>query len=302
MDKFSWSPIQPAKVLEESRAPRFRPEWRDVLLSYFGIGRGMDVLEVCCGPGTFAPYLAEDIRPGSVTGLDLDEEFILRAQAKAKAAGMADLRYVVGDAYALPFPDATFDAVTSYTGIGVLNDPAKAMAEMVRVCRPGGVVSVAEAVTGPSGITFHGVDDLQDPEPYPGARRFRELQERLRASHSGGAPGLGSRTWPAKALWGLLPALGLKDVQLHAWGHVLAPDDSRLSLEHRLRLRDLEHEELAQGLTWQMSTGAPTALSREELAEMIELSSRRRDWACTHPLWDWEASLSTVAMAHKPRL
>lgn len=302
MDTFSWSPIQTAEVLEESRASRFRPEWRDVLLSYFGIAQGMEVLEVCCGPGTLAPYLADGIHPGRVTGLDLDEEFIVRAQAKAKAAGQVDLRYVVGDAYALPFSDAAFDAVTSYTGIGVLNDPAKAIAEMVRVCRPGGTVSVAEAVTGPGGITFRGVDDLQDPEPYPGARRLRELHERLWAAPSDGASRLGSRMWPAQALWGLLPVLGLESVQLNAWGHVLAPDDSRLSIEHRLRLRQQEHEALMQWLSSQMATGNPRATDGEDLAEIVRLSSRRRDWAYTHPLWDWQASLSVVAMARKPRL
>ena len=222
------------------------------------------------------------------------------SKAKAEAAGTLGVRYVVGDAYALPFPDASFDAVTSYTGIGVLSDPAKAVAEMVRVCRPGGSVSVAEGVAGPNGIAFHGVDGLMDPEPYPGARRLHALRSSLAAAQPERVPGVGSEAWPARAIWGLLGECRLQDVRLNAWGHVLAPDDSRTTAELRERLRKAEHEQLCSWVEWILSSGDLQGLTRDELLEMVGLSARRRDWASANPLWDWEASLSVVAVARKP--
>lgn len=177
--EFDWSTVQSAEVLEESRAYRFQPEWRPLLLQFLGLAPGMHVLEVGCGPGTLAPYLAEAITPGRVTGVDLDAGFIARARKKAALAGVTNVEYVVADAYHLPFPDDTFDAVTSYTTLGVLKDPEKALGEMIRVCRPGGTVSVAEGVAGPQGICFEGVDYLGHP-CYGQERRYWELSRKVR--------------------------------------------------------------------------------------------------------------------------
>ena len=95
-----------------------------------------------------ASYLAEGIAPGTVIGVDLDDEFIKRATAKDHQRAMANVSFMGGYAYHWPFPNAYFDAVISYTGIGVLPHPEMAVQEMLRVCRPGGTVSIAEAVTG----------------------------------------------------------------------------------------------------------------------------------------------------------
>ncbi len=300
MARFSWASIQSIEVLERSRATRFRPEMRDVLLEYFGLAKGMRVLDVGCGPGTFTTYLAESVAPGEVTGLDLDEDFIAHAASKAKAAGTPGLRYVVGDAYALPFADASFDGVTSYTGIGVLSDPSKAVAEMVRVCRPGGSVSIAEGVLGPAGATFYGTDGAQEPEPFPGARRLEELTSRLRAGQGDAVPGVGNALWPRKALWALLPALGLENVRLNAWGHVVAPDDHRVPPALRQELREEALDQLQDWVRWLLAGNGATALSGDELREILDLSEQRNGWAAEHPLWDWEASLSVVALARKP--
>ena len=218
--RFDWSTVQSAEVLEESRAYRFPPEWRPLLMQYLGLAPGMHVLEVGCGPGTLAPYLAEAIAPGRVTGVDLDEDFIARAREKAARAGVTNVEYVVADAYHLPFPDDTFDAVTSYTTLGVLEDPEKALEEMIRVCRPGGTVSVAEGVTGPHGISFEGVDYLGLP-CYGQERRYWELSQKVRRlvlEHLLPRQGLGSSRWPVRSFFALLSRAGLEGVRMHAWG------------------------------------------------------------------------------------
>lgn len=297
MDTFHWT-IQSAEDLEQSRANRFRPEWREILLSYFGLGQGMNVLEIGCGPGTLAPFLAAGIAPGTVTGLDLDADFIARARQKAERDGLQHVRYVVGNAYALPFENATFDGVLSYTGIGVLADPPRAVAEMVRVCRPGGPVSIAEGVGGPRGITFAGVDSLEQAA-YPGANRLHELYARLVAGHAGPAPGIGSRRWPAKALAGLLAGAGLESIAVNAWGHVEAADDARVPDEARRTQRVREYEMLGAWVTWLVDSADFSHLSPAEFDELMELAKRRRDWSLEHPLWDWEASLSVVARGYR---
>jgi SAM-dependent methyltransferase len=300
MDRFRWSAIQSAEVLEESRASRFRPEWRETLLGYLGLRPGMRVLEVGCGPGTLAPYLAEGIAPGHVTGVDLDEEFIARAREKAAAAGQVGVRYLVGDAYALPFADGSFDAVTSYTGIGVLEDPRRAIAEMTRVCRPGGPVSVAEAVAGPGGIVFAGIDHVEGQTPYPGAERLRELLGALRSGYPATAPGIGSRAWPVRALWALMAELGLQELELNAWGHVMAADDRRTPNDARKRHRELEHEQLTAWVDELVAGHDHSVLGESELLELRALIRKRLDWSMTAPLWDWEASLSIAALGRKP--
>jgi demethylmenaquinone methyltransferase/2-methoxy-6-polyprenyl-1,4-benzoquinol methylase len=101
--------------------------------------QGAAVLDVAAGPGNVA---AELLRQGAtaVTALDLSFE-MLRAGARRAAPG---LTWVNGDALALPFEDAAFDAVTISFGLRNTTDPRAALAEFARVLRPGGRVVVCE--------------------------------------------------------------------------------------------------------------------------------------------------------------
>ena len=105
---------------------------------------GDRVLDVCCGTGDLA--LACAAEGGRVTGLDFSERMLERAQRKSSA-----VEWVPGDAVALPFPDASFDAAT--VGFGVRNVPEldRALAELRRVLRPGGRVAILE-ITRPRGV------------------------------------------------------------------------------------------------------------------------------------------------------
>ena len=307
MADFDWSQIQPAEALEESRAYRFQPEWRPILLQYLGITPGMRVLEVGCGPGTFAPFLAAGIAPGSVTGLDLDARFIDRAREKARKAGITNVTYVVGNAYALPFPTGSFDAVTSYTGIVVLTEPEKAVAEMIRVCRPGGSVSLMEAVTGPSGIRFDGLDSVAGHATYPGADRYRELQAKLQAAadHLVSPMKLNSLTWPAKSFLGLLAQSGLESPQLNAWGYAHSIDDTRLADEERRRQRTVEYELDRQWLESARSREDAAVLAQHgfsgaELDELTRLAEARYRWLLENPLYDWKGGVSLAFAGRKP--
>ena len=102
-----------------------------------GIPAGTRVLDVGCGPGHLSIRLAD--LGLEVTGLDLDPAMIERARANAtEADGIIRPSFVVGDASALPFPDASFDVAVSTFSVHHWAEPATGLAEIGRVLRPGG--------------------------------------------------------------------------------------------------------------------------------------------------------------------
>jgi SAM-dependent methyltransferase len=111
------------------------------LLSHLRAGDRL--LDVGCGPGTITAGLADAVAPGPVTALDSSDEAI--AQARLTLAARGDIAYVVGDAHRLDFPDATFDVVHAHQVLQHVADPVAVLAELRRVCRPGGIVAARDA-------------------------------------------------------------------------------------------------------------------------------------------------------------
>ena len=287
-----WTEIQTIRDLEQSRAMRFRPELLPVLLDYFGLTRGMEVLEVGCGPGTMALYFSEGLAPGHVTGIDLENAFIRHAARKAIRAQISNVSFRVGDAYNLPFEKEAFDAVVSYTSVGVLTDPEKAVREMIRVCRPGGTVSLGEAVSGPWGMGFTGVDSLEVSDSFTGSRRFHQLTQKAERLRLSGPPsGIGSPRWPASSFMGLLHHLRLSQIRFNAWGYGRSPDDYRTTRTERRIIESALSER-------QLRIGA-AHLSPEEYSELIRLTHSRDQWLRRHAACDWDAGLSIVVSGRK---
>jgi SAM-dependent methyltransferase len=101
---------------------------------------GWRVLDVATGSGNAAIAAA---RHGSTAvGVDYVPALLERGRIRAEAEGLA-VELLEGDAEALPFPDASFDAVTSVFGSMFAPDHARAAAELLRVCRPGGTIALA---------------------------------------------------------------------------------------------------------------------------------------------------------------
>ncbi len=99
---------------------------------------GGRVLEVGVGTGLALPFYTPEVE---VTGIDFSEEMLARARAKVdeeKLTHVRDLRQM--DARHLDFPDASFDIVVAMHLISVVPDPEQVMAEMARVCKPGGQI------------------------------------------------------------------------------------------------------------------------------------------------------------------
>jgi demethylmenaquinone methyltransferase / 2-methoxy-6-polyprenyl-1,4-benzoquinol methylase len=104
---------------------------------------GDRVLDVCCGTGDLA--VADREAGGDVTGLDFSERMLVRARRKSDA-----IEWVRGDATALPFSDAAFDAVTVGFGVRNLEEMESGLRELARVLRPGGRLGCLE-ITRPRG-------------------------------------------------------------------------------------------------------------------------------------------------------
>ncbi|MDN5860303.1 MAG: methyltransferase domain-containing protein [Pseudonocardia sp.] len=104
---------------------------------------GADVLDVGCGPGTISLDIAERVAPGRVLAIDSAEAPL--ADARARAAGIDTITFAVGDAYALDVPDDSMDVVHAHQVLQHLTDPVAALREMLRACRPDGIVAVRDA-------------------------------------------------------------------------------------------------------------------------------------------------------------
>src|SRR6266566_2612603 len=108
---------------------------------------GLELLDVGCGPGTITVDLARLVAPGRVIGIDCAPEVLAQASAHASGRGVSiELR--VGDVYALQLPDASFDVVHAHQLLQHLSDPVRALVEMRRVLRPGGLRRVGEVRRG----------------------------------------------------------------------------------------------------------------------------------------------------------
>ena len=114
-----------------SSAPQF--------LDPLALSPGATLLDVACGSGQVALVAAE--RGLKVTGVDIATNLVLAARGRAAAAGL-DVRFDEGDAEALPYPDATFDVVASLFGAMFAPRPERVAAELLRVCRPGGIIAM----------------------------------------------------------------------------------------------------------------------------------------------------------------
>jgi ubiquinone/menaquinone biosynthesis C-methylase UbiE len=102
---------------------------------------GARILEVAPGPGYFAVELAR--RGFDVTGLDISHSFVEIASGYARREGVTvDFRQ--GDIAALPFPDGSFDAIVCQAAFKNFREPVKALNEMRRVLRTGGVAVIQD--------------------------------------------------------------------------------------------------------------------------------------------------------------
>lgn len=110
----------------------------DRFLGWLDVGKELRWLDVGCGNGAFTEEIIAQCAPASVMGIDPSEAQISYARGRS---GTAMAQFRVGDAQDLPYADDSVDVATMALVIAFVPDPAKAVAEMARVVRPGGWVA-----------------------------------------------------------------------------------------------------------------------------------------------------------------
>lgn len=116
-------------------------EW-ELLMPH--LAPGMALIDCGCGPGSITIGLAEAVAPGEVLGIDIEPRQLEAARQNAEGRGIHNVRFEQGSIYEIPRPDATFDVAVAHFVIEHVSDPPRALREMRRVLRPGGVAAIKD--------------------------------------------------------------------------------------------------------------------------------------------------------------
>jgi len=116
-----------------------------VFFKRLGIEKGTRLLDVGCGAGQLALIAAK--AGANVTGCDIATNWLQKGRERAAAEGLT-VTFEEGDAEALPYASGSFDVVTSLIGAMFAPRPELVASELMRVCRPGGMIAMANWTPG----------------------------------------------------------------------------------------------------------------------------------------------------------
>ena len=174
---------------------RFRTAERSCAFFRHHVRSASRILDCGCGPGSITVGLAQWAPDGETVGVDIGAEQLDGARARARDLGVKNVTFRHGDIFDLPFEDDSFDVVFSQTVLYHIPEPEKALAEIKRVLRPGGLAALRDAINASIFI-------------WPDDPLIRDLGRmvRLGAQRSGGNPDIG------RELGTLLHSAGFEDV------------------------------------------------------------------------------------------
>lgn len=149
-----------------------------ILLEMSEVRNDDEVLDVACGPGMVASEFARHAK--QVTGIDITPAMIEQAKKRQAKTKQINLDWTVGEAAPLPYTDNRFSLVITRYSFHHLLSPQMALKEMIRVCKPGGRVMVADVAVDPNkSAAYDRLETLRDPSHTHALTRdeFAELFE-----------------------------------------------------------------------------------------------------------------------------
>jgi ubiquinone/menaquinone biosynthesis C-methylase UbiE len=139
------------RLLDSGYRRRIQPPAQ--LIERSGIKKGMQVLDLGCGSGAFTPFIARTVgEKGKVYALDIQADMLKQLEnklAKPENKDIKNIKLIEGNAYELPFDDGSLDLVYMVTVLQEIPYRNRALHEVKRVLKPGGVLAVTELFPDP---------------------------------------------------------------------------------------------------------------------------------------------------------
>ena len=237
------NPADYVQMLDAQRAVPFIREYKQRVRTLLDLHAGQRVLDAGMGTGEDAQKMARLVAPeGEVVGLDFSQIMIDEARRRVHDASLR-VRFVQGDIQQLPFEDAAFDCCYADRVFIHLPDPQRAVAELVRVTRPGGRIVIAEG--------DHETQVLDSPYREVTRRFFRFRNDGMRQ------PGVAHR------LYALFKDAGLVDVQVEPMARVTTDYETIRPVAHYI-----------EGMRLAESCGIVSAVEAEQWIVALEEAMR----------------------------
>jgi ubiquinone/menaquinone biosynthesis C-methylase UbiE len=118
--------------------------WRHerAILPRHGMRPGIAMADICCGIGDFAVLVQKEFQPARIVALDHSKASLAYAREVAAGFGITDIEYTYGDASEMLIEDNQFDFVSCRHSLQIFNRPDVLLAELYRICKPGGRVYI----------------------------------------------------------------------------------------------------------------------------------------------------------------
>lgn len=236
------------EVLIRQRRELWTPEQTASLARHFRLKPGMKLLDVGCGFGYALRTWGRFCMPGGeLVGLDREEKLLASAARFARAEGLGKAaRFVSGDVCRMPLPDNAFDITIAHVVFCHLNEPEKALDEMIRVTRRGGCIAVFDnAMSDGGGAGWSNVCEPMIAEKMENyAIALRHSLGRKRLGHGDYSVGCRVPSW--------MSARGLRnvDVRTNERVHWIAPPYSAPGQRTTYRNMKERFRDLKPGSTW----------------------------------------------------
>jgi ubiquinone/menaquinone biosynthesis C-methylase UbiE len=140
------------------------PEHLEWMVTHLDLRPHLDVLDVAAGTGHLGRAIAPHVR--RVVAVDATAEMLIEGRRQAEQDGIENIVFEEGLAEQLTYPTDTFDLVVSRFAIHHFEDPRAPIAEMVRVCRPGGRVAVIDLIAPEdeaAALPYNRLERMRDP-------------------------------------------------------------------------------------------------------------------------------------------